>query len=267
MRIPLHAVVMCTDGAAGRCSHVIVDPAVLKVTHLVVGPDERLPRPPVPHLAVEESEHSIVLKTPHLVLEQNQDPAAPKVPHLMIEENERQATLSVPHLVVEEDESWRAEHLVPFDRVADATVQGISLDCTQQELAAMDDFVQRNYLRVSVPDYHNSPELWLVSGQVLEEARLVPLDEERIPPNTVAMDHSTRVEATDGEVGRLGELVVEPGSGCITYLVLHADHVWDPKDGAVPAAQIDRLGGGAVYLKLDKQSVERLPAVVMGNSS
>ncbi len=219
MRIAMYAVVMCSDGAAGRCSHVIVDPATSSVTHLVVGPNEHLPRPAVPHLADED------------------------------------------------DESWHAEHLVPFGRVADATVQGIRLDCTRQELAAMDDFVQRRYRQVRVPDYHNSTDLMLCYAYVAEEVRLVPVDEECIPPEKVAMDRNTRVEATDGEVGWVGELVVEPGSGRITYLVLCADHVWDPKDGAVPAAQIDHLGGGAIYLKLDSRSIASLPAVVMGNSS
>jgi len=264
MRIAMHAVVNCSDGEAGRCSHVIVDPAALKVTHLVVGESGPPAKLPAPRLVVEESEHTVVLKTPHLAVEESGKPPLPRPPHLVVEEDERQVVLKTPHLVIEEDEPRQAEYLVPFDRVAGASADGIRLNCTRSALAAMDPFIERTYMRVNVPDYHSSGEAMWVGAPVLEETRLVPIDEERAPEHELAIDHRTRAEATDGEVGQVDELLVDPHNGRITHLLLCENHPWGPNDVVVPAAQIARLGAGAFYLKLDKKSVEALSAVEIG---
>lgn len=266
MLIAMHAEVNCTDGEAGHCSHVIVDPNELKVTHLVIGKNERPPRPQrPPRPVVEESELPVVIKRPRLVVEQNQEAARPRPPHLWVEQEEHRATIPVPHVAVEEDESWDTQRLVPWEEVVKPTLDGIRLDCTQHEFAALDDFVERHYVQVGVPDYHNAGELALLGSKVPEEVKWVEVEEERVPQNEVAIDHRTRVEASDGEVGRVGALVVEPGSGRITHLVLDQGLLWDRKDVAVPAAHIDHLGEGTVQLKLDRQSVAALLAVLMGN--
>jgi sporulation protein YlmC with PRC-barrel domain len=129
----------------------------------------------------------------------------------------------------------------------------------------MDDFIERHYMQVGVPDYHNAGELALLGSKVPAEVRWVEVEEERVLEHQVAINRRTRVEATDGEVGRVGQLMVEPGSGHITHLVLNEGLPWDRKAVAVPAAYIDRLGEGTVHLKLDRQSVAALPAVVIGN--
>lgn len=262
MLIAMHTEVKCIDGMAGHCSQVIVEPKDLKVTHLVIGKNERPPRPQLPpRLVVEESEKAVVLKRPRLAVEENQDDASPRLPRLVAEEEEHRVTLPAPRLEVEEDESWDTQRLVPWDRVADATIQGISLDCTEQEFAAMEDFIERHYVPVGVPDYHMAGELALFGSKVPEEVRWMPVDEKRVPRNEVAINRRTRVEAVDGEVGRVGQLVVEPGSGRVTHLVLDEGHPWDRKDVAVPAAHIDRLAEQTVHLKLDRQSVEALPGL------
>ncbi|WP_423224974.1 hypothetical protein [Candidatus Amarolinea aalborgensis] len=262
MLIAMHTEVECIDGMAGHCSHVIVEPKELKVTHLVIGANERPPRPQrPPRLVVEETEKEIMLKRPRLVVEENRDPASPRPPRLVVEEEERRVTLTAPRLEVEEDESWDTQRLVPWDRVADATIQGITLDCTEQELAAMQDFIERHYVRVAVPDYRNGSELMLLGGKMPEEIKWAPVEEERVPENEFALSRRTRVEATDGEVGRLGPLEVEPGSGRITHLVLNNGQPWDRKGVAVPASFVERLGEGTVHLKLDRQSVKALPGL------
>lgn len=99
----------------------------------------------------------------------------------------------------------------------------------------------------------------VLGSKVPEEITWVPAEEERVPENELALSRRTRVEATDGEVGRLGQLVVGPGSGRITHLVLKEGQLWTRKDVAVPASLVDRLDEGTVHLNLDRQSVEALP--------
>jgi sporulation protein YlmC with PRC-barrel domain len=69
------------------------------------------------------------------------------------------------------------------------------------------------------------------------------------------------VEATDGHAGRVDEFLVDPANGHITHLVLREGHLWGQKDVTIPVAQIDRIEDGAVYLKLDKESIGALPAI------
>ncbi len=261
MLIAMHAEVNCTDGMAGHCSHVIVDPADLKVTHLVVGKNERPPRPQrPPRLVLEESELPVVLKRPHLTVEERPDAETPRPPRLQVEEDEHRATIPVPHVEVKEDESWDSQRLVPWEKVVKTALVGIRLDCAQHEFATLEDFVERRYIQVGVPDYHNAGEFGLFT-KVPEEVKWVEVTEERVPQNEVAINHRTRVEATDGEVGRVGALVVEPGSGRITHLVLDQGLPWDQRDVIVPAAHISRMGEGMVHLKLDRQGVAALPAL------
>ena len=84
---------------------------------------------------------------------------------------------------------------------------------------------------------------------------------ERIPPGELAVRRGTRVEATDGYVGQVGEFVVEPESGHITHLVLLEGHLWAKKEVTLPLSAIDHSEGDTVYLNLDKKAVEALPTV------
>ena len=84
---------------------------------------------------------------------------------------------------------------------------------------------------------------------------------ERIPPGELAVRRGTRVEATDGHVGQVGEFVVEPESGHITHLILLEGHLWAKKEVTLPLSAIDHSEGDTVYLNLDKKAVEALPSV------
>ena len=258
MRIALRDSILSVDGEIGRCAHIIVDPAVRRVTHIVVGQSDSAPRPPrPPRPEIEETEQTIVIKRPHLALEQDQGAVFPRPPRLRVEEEEHQATLTVPHLTMEEDKAG-VEHLVPFGKLVATTPYGIWIDYTASELAVMDTFVEQRVVTINVPDYRSSSELMMWSGQVLEERKLVTIDERRVPPGEVALNSRTAVEATDGTMGQLGELIVEPDSGRITYIRVQKDQPWSQKELAVPAALIDHMSETAVYLKLNRQDVETL---------
>jgi uncharacterized membrane protein len=45
----------------------------------------------------------------------------------------------------------------------------------------------------------------------------------------------------------------------VTHLVLLERHIWKKREITIPVSQIDRVDEDAVYLKLDRQSVEMLP--------
>jgi len=69
-----------------------------------------------------------------------------------------------------------------------------------------------------------------------------------------------KVEATDGHVGQVEELLRDEGSGEVSYLILQEGHLWGKKEVVLPVATIDKVEGDTVYLKLGKDDIERLPA-------
>jgi len=69
------------------------------------------------------------------------------------------------------------------------------------------------------------------------------------------------VEASNGRVGRLDELVLDPKSGVITGFVMRKGHLWGSRDVTVPVDQVRYSDGDTVYLKLDKSAVGALPAM------
>jgi sporulation protein YlmC with PRC-barrel domain len=69
------------------------------------------------------------------------------------------------------------------------------------------------------------------------------------------------VHAEDGIVGKVDEFLVSPNNNHITHLVLREGHLWGKKDVTIPVSEIEKITEDAVYLKLDKKAIEKLPAI------
>jgi sporulation protein YlmC with PRC-barrel domain len=128
----------------------------------------------------------------------------------------------------------------------------------------MDHFLDTHYTGT-----HHEPRIdWPVDYTVrsvpratLTEPSYAQETVEHIPPGELAVGRGTRVEARDGHIGHLAELVVDPDSGHISHLVLEKGHLWGKKEVTLPVSAIDFGGKEAIYLKLDKKAIEQLPAV------
>lgn len=83
----------------------------------------------------------------------------------------------------------------------------------------------------------------------------------QIPTGELAVRRGYTVRALDGAVGRMDEFLVDPETWHVTHLVMREGHLWGQRDVTIPVSQIARIDEGIVYLKLDKRSVEALPAV------
>jgi len=75
----------------------------------------------------------------------------------------------------------------------------------------------------------------------------------------LAIHRGTRVEATDGYVGRIDEFVVNPENGHITYLVMREGPLCGKKDVIIPLSAMDKTRDDTVFLNLDKHQIESLP--------
>ena len=81
-----------------------------------------------------------------------------------------------------------------------------------------------------------------------------------MPPGEVGVRRGDRVHATDGEIGKVEGLVVEPAHGHVTHVLLQEGHLWGRKQVAIPISAVARLDAG-ISVDLTKSEIEELPAV------
>ncbi|HLE51843.1 MAG TPA: PRC-barrel domain-containing protein [Anaerolineales bacterium] len=170
-------------------------------------------------------------------------------------------TQKITHVVVKEKQLPHTERLVPEDFILEATPESIRLRCKDTELSALDEFVAYRFVQADMPPYYplgGYTAFWPYA--VAKETTLVS-KEERIPPGELAIHRRARVEASDGPVGRVDEFLVDPSDGKITHLILREGHLWGQKDVTIPVSQIDHFGADTAYLKLNKDSIGKLPAI------
>ena len=172
----------------------------------------------------------------------------------------------VTHLVVREDLS-NTEYIVPVDAVSETIVDTIQLRCSKAELEKMDPFIKTEFVEEKVPESHISygGEMYtagsyffmpyVIPGMTVQ----VPVEHRQIPPGELAVRRGTRVEATDGYVGRVDEFVINPENGYITHLVMREGHLWGQKDVIIPLSSIGDTRDDTVFLNLDKHQIESLP--------
>ncbi len=169
----------------------------------------------------------------------------------------------VTHFVVSDNEPMTAKHfLVPIELVDDAGSDSISLNCTKEELAQQESFVDTRYIESpGIEGGYPADSVYLAPYVSPLDLAYVPVEVERIPVGELALHRGAVVEASDGYVGHLGELLLDPDSGAITHIVLQAGHAWGKKEVAVPVAAVEQALENTILLKLDKAAVEQLPAI------
>jgi sporulation protein YlmC with PRC-barrel domain len=168
----------------------------------------------------------------------------------------------VTHLVVTEKDFPYIERLVSVDKILASTPESIQLRCNQTDLSNMDtfeetDFIKAGQMKVSLP-YSVPYEVW---PYAMYDAMPIPFEHEHIPTGEIAIRRGTPVRATDGQVGQVDEFLVDPENDVITHLVLREGHLWGKRDVTIPVSEIDKIAEEAVFLKLDKDAIEKLPTV------
>jgi uncharacterized membrane protein len=178
--------------------------------------------------------------------------------HIIINPINRQVT----HFVVQMSrEGEISDHLVPLEAVENTSHDRIWVKLTVDELAELPDFTVNHYLKAELSDYPEDQALMQPYVTTPAVANLNRVVEEMVPPGQMALFRGTTVEATDGPIGKLSELLIEPESGQMSHLVVHTGGLLGRKEIILPLSAIAETTEEAIYLKLDKAAVEQLPAV------
>lgn len=175
-------------------------------------------------------------------------------------------TREVTHLAVDPQHRHGPGRLVPIDLI-DATTGQIRLRCTLGEFQTL----QPAQAGGSAPDLDPTGHLGNPPNQV--RWVLGPMQDpgdadqggtvDYVPSGEVDIRRELVVCATDGEIGQVQGLIVEPGDHRITHVLLQEGHMWGRKEVAIPIGAVTKIGTLLIHLSLTKHQVKDLPPVDM----
>jgi sporulation protein YlmC with PRC-barrel domain len=170
----------------------------------------------------------------------------------------------VTHLVVKEDSSPNPEFIVPVDLVTKTIAETIQLNCSKAELEKMHPFIKTMFIEEKMPAISPGYAGGMMTSYYLpyvtsERTVQVAEEHQQIPAGDVALSRGTRVEATDGYIGKIDEFVVNPENSSVTHLVMREGHLWGKKNVIIPLSALGDTHDDTVFLKFDKHQIESLP--------
>jgi sporulation protein YlmC with PRC-barrel domain len=174
----------------------------------------------------------------------------------------------VTHLVVDPKHRHGPGRLVPVDLV-DATTGQIRLRCTLAEFQTLPPAEEAESVPDLDPTGHagyapNQGNMWVwmhVARDPGEPEAPQEATVDTVPSGEVDIRRGLTVCATDGEIGQVQGLVVEPGGHQVTHVLLQEGHLRGRKELAIPIGAVTKIGTLLIHLSLTKHQVEDLPPV------
>jgi len=173
-------------------------------------------------------------------------------------------TRAVTHLVIEPENAQGLARLVPLDH-ADAAAEPIRLRYTEAEFKDLGPAEET--LAEFVPGYEVPVQLlpagegWRPADGPVADGETIPQIREMetiplVPEAEVEESRGDQVHATDGHIGQLHGLRVNPDSGQV-LAVLVKRHPWGHAELAIPIGKVSGFETG-VQLSITKQQVRDL---------
>lgn len=189
------------------------------------------------------------------------------------------------HLVVEARHRQGTGHLVPI-HLADSSDDGIGLRCTLAELEALEEAEETRFLPGASGQWSYGQDEMLShpyyglgmggmgmmgglgmmgvgglgAGMGMGRPGPQPIVTDRVPAGEVEVRRGEHVHATDGPIGSVRGLVVDPSDHHVTHVLLDEGHLWGRKQVAIPIGAVTGVEGG-VQLNLTRDEVRELPPV------
>jgi sporulation protein YlmC with PRC-barrel domain len=184
---------------------------------------------------------------------------------------------AVTHLVVEPEHDPGFGRLVPLALV-DATAAGIRLRCTMAEFEKLGPAEETQFISggTGSVDYGEGEVLsWPYYGLGMGAGLTAPAGGlgvdmadigqtviyDKIPLGEVSVSRDQPVHATDGNIGRVQGLVIDPRDHHVTHVLLQEGHLWGRKEVAIPISAVSRVDNDGIQLSIAKAGVQDLPPV------
>jgi sporulation protein YlmC with PRC-barrel domain len=179
---------------------------------------------------------------------------------------------SVTHLVVEPKHRSGVGRLVSLDLV-DTTSGDVRLHCSLADFDGLEHAEEMHFLpgftrglgTYTPGQAFSWPYYGLGGGTLLGDAGVGSVSQfvvsDSVPLGEVAVHRGDQVHATDGTVGKVQGLVIDPGNRQVTHVLLQEGHLWGRKDVVIPIKAVTGIDEEGIRLDLSKAEVEALPAV------
>jgi uncharacterized protein YrrD len=151
-------------------------------------------------------------------------------------------------IVVRDSKFFGTERLIPVEDVTEATSDKVALRVTHAQFNLLPPF---NRTVEYTPD---APDTFM--GQVARHPYAI--DQSDVNEDEAAFKGGEKVEATDGTVGTVDEVVIDPATYGLTHIILREGHLWQKHLVTIPIDNVDYATRNIVYLKVDKQHLETL---------
>jgi uncharacterized membrane protein len=175
------------------------------------------------------------------------------------------ATRAITHIAVVEKSLLRGEErLVPVDKVIKTTRDEVYLNCTANEILQFEPFTRTHYLEVDqgLEGYaYSTPYMSMTPDMGMSPGYIPTVQDYIVPEGEVAIQRGMAVDALDGFVGYVGELLIDAQSGQVSHFLLMKGHGWGKKEVAIQVPMIDRVAEQTIYLKIDKDKIGQLPSL------
>ncbi len=173
-------------------------------------------------------------------------------------------TKKVSHIVVQGAKLPRnPTRLVPISKVESASEKGIFLNCSLNWLGRMPFFEERRYIAEPACGlrYYYFPHDYLADDYFFDDTLFHAIKVTTVPAGEMVLSVGMEVEATDGKIGTVDDLVLNSNTGEITHFRMREGHAWGEREVTIPAAAAKSSLGNVIYLKIDKKTVGQLPSV------
>jgi sporulation protein YlmC with PRC-barrel domain len=183
---------------------------------------------------------------------------------------------AVTHLVIEPKHRGGIGRLVPLDLV-DATTGEVRLLCTTAEFDKLDSAEETYFMPGGLGDYGGYgpgqalawPYFGLAGGMLggvfggglgVGNAPL-PVVQDALPLGEVAVRRGDKVHATNGDIGQVQGLIIDPSTHHVTHVLLQEGHLWARKEVAIPISAVSSVDESGIKLTVTKEEVADLPPV------
>jgi hypothetical protein len=169
---------------------------------------------------------------------------------------------SLTHLVVRPKHLGGPAQLVPVTLV-DTTCQELRLTCTTSEFAGLEHAEETQFVGAAGGQWGYGQDQMLFwpyyglgsMGGIGAGTGPLAITVDHVPAGDVEIRRGEHVHATDGPIGRVQGLIVDPTDHHVTHVLLDEGHLWGEKHVAIP------IGGVRGMLSLTKDEVRDLPAI------
>jgi hypothetical protein len=184
------------------------------------------------------------------------------------------------HLIVKPRHHHGFGRLVPLE-LLESDSDALRLKCTEAEFLELDEAEEVQFLPATGEtwDYPGGSayawpyyELGGVGGLGASGAGGFgvppggpdPMVTDRIPSGEVEVRRGDPVHASDGWVGSVKGLLVDPADNHVTHLLLDEGHLWGRKQVAIPIGKTARIDD-EIRVEMTKETIENLPPASAAN--